>query len=188
MNLFDLVSGKDELIITLDLDDINESIRKIEGFEKLYKKAIYAGLQTASEKIKNKLASNMTRYGLQSLIPYMSVDYDLETITIQVTKVDENGIDYTTFIEYGTGITGAWSPHPYTPWPYDVNSHGYKGWWYPTTPDDPNPTKFVSKDGTLLAHTKGMPSRPFFYDTLNWIRAYNPIKREINKELRRIKV
>ena len=34
-------------------------------------------------------------------------------------------------IEYGIGYTGWVNPLPYAPdWEYDVNNHGYKGWYY----------------------------------------------------------
>lgn len=58
------------------------------------------------------------------------------------------------FVEFGTGIVGASSPHPNTSivgWKYDVNEHGEKGWFY-------------FKDGEWH-WTKGMPSRPFMYET-----------------------
>lgn len=58
------------------------------------------------------------------------------------------------FVEFGTGIVGAGSPHPDTSiigWKYDVNEHGEKGWFY-------------FRDGEWH-WTKGMPSRPFMYET-----------------------
>lgn len=58
------------------------------------------------------------------------------------------------FVEFGTGIVGANSPHPNTSivgWKYDVNEHGEKGWFY-------------FKDGKWH-WTKGMPSRPFMFET-----------------------
>lgn len=58
------------------------------------------------------------------------------------------------FVEFGTGIVGANSPHPDTSivgWKYDVNEHGEKGWFY-------------FRDGEWH-WTKGLPSRPFMYET-----------------------
>ncbi len=59
-------------------------------------------------------------------------------------------------VEFGTGVVGANSPHPnpknYT---YDVNSHGDKGWYY-----------YNDK----LHWTKGMPSRPYMYNTAQELR------------------
>lgn len=58
------------------------------------------------------------------------------------------------FVEFGTGIRGKRSPHPDTSiagWKYDVNEHGDSGWYY-------------FRDGEWH-WTKGMPSRPFMYET-----------------------
>ena len=64
------------------------------------------------------------------------------------------GCEWAPFVEWGTGIEGQQSPHPDTSivgWKYDINDHGEKGWFY-------------FKDGTWH-WTKGMPSRPFMYET-----------------------
>lgn len=58
------------------------------------------------------------------------------------------------FVEFGTGIVGKKNPHPDTGiigWKYDVNEHGESGWFY-------------YRDGEWH-WTKGMPSRPFMYET-----------------------
>lgn len=58
------------------------------------------------------------------------------------------------FVEFGTGAVGSANPHPDTSivgWKYDVNEHGEEGWFY-------------FKDGEWH-WTKGMPSRPFMYET-----------------------
>ena len=58
------------------------------------------------------------------------------------------------YVEFGTGIVGAENPHPDTSiasWKYDVNEHGEKGWFY-------------FKDDEWH-WTKGMPSRPFMFET-----------------------
>jgi phage gpG-like protein len=57
------------------------------------------------------------------------------------------------FVEFGTGVVGAASPHPTLPWQYDVNDHGEKGWVY-----------YDEKQGRFR-WTKGMPSRPYMYLT-----------------------
>lgn len=62
--------------------------------------------------------------------------------------------DWAIYVEFGTGVVGSQSPHPDTSlvnWKYDVNSHGESGWYY-------------YKDGEWH-WTKGMPSRPFMYET-----------------------
>lgn len=64
------------------------------------------------------------------------------------------GPPYAVYVEFGTGIVGARSPHPDPQeWQYDVNAHGESGWWY-----------YNSNDGKTH-WTKGMQSRPFMYNT-----------------------
>ena len=62
---------------------------------------------------------------------------------------------HSAFVEMGTGVVGAGSPNPngtVPGWVYDVNEHGEKGWFY------------IGRDGKRH-WTKGMPSRPYMYDT-----------------------
>lgn len=76
--------------------------------------------------------------------------------------------DYAVFVEFGTGIVGSRNQHPdiaILGWSYDVNGHGELGWWYPTDDADTNPTKKRAKNGQFVAWTKGLPSRPFMYET-----------------------
>lgn len=64
------------------------------------------------------------------------------------------GCSWAPYVEFGTGIVGSKNPHPDTSlegWKYDINDHGDSGWYY-------------YKDGEWH-YTKGMPSRPFMYDT-----------------------
>lgn len=86
----------------------------------------------------------------------------LESINYEKGAVIQNGsewIVYTDclwakFVEFGTGIVGKKNPHPDTGiigWKYDVNEHGESGWFY-------------YRDGEWH-WTKGMPSRPFMYET-----------------------
>lgn len=64
------------------------------------------------------------------------------------------GAPYAVYVEFGTGVVGAGSPHPAPAgWRYDVNAHGESGWWY-----------YNDRDGKMH-WTKGMPSRPFMYNT-----------------------
>ena len=85
--------------------------------------------------------------------------------------------EYAVYVEFGTGVVGKDNPHPnykgYTlGYNYDRNGRGELGWWYPTDESDPNPYKSVSANGKLYAWTKGMPSRPFMYNTAKKIDEY----------------
>lgn len=86
----------------------------------------------------------------------------LNSMQLQAGDVFKNGAEYiiytgcewASYVEFGTGIVGEKNPHPETSlvgWRYDVNSHGEKGWFY-----------FSNGEWHW---TKGMPSRPFMYET-----------------------
>lgn len=64
------------------------------------------------------------------------------------------------YVEFGTGIVGAGSPHPTLPWTYDVNGHGADGWWY-------------LKDGSWR-WTAGQPARAYMYTTAKRLAAEAP--------------
>lgn len=108
------------------------------------------------------------------------------------TKMHEGEIftevEYAVLVEYGTGIVGKNTPHPGRDDPdwinpsgtivggktyseYDSGEHGEAGWYYPA------PWGWVkAPDGKMLAWTKGMPSRPFMYDTMRELE--NEIERD----------
>lgn len=86
----------------------------------------------------------------------------LDSMNLEAGDIVSNGAtyyiytdcDWASFVEFGTGVIGFENPHPETGlanWKYDVNNHGESGWWY-------------FNDGEWH-WTKGMPSRPFMYET-----------------------
>lgn len=79
---------------------------------------------------------------------------------------------HSVFCEFGTGVVGANNPHPDVAvlgWSYDVNQHGELGWWY------------YNKDGERR-WTKGMPARPYMYDTAKMLRnRVVPLAKEVLK-------
>lgn len=83
-------------------------------------------------------------------------EYDAATNTGRI-KV---GSDYAIFVEYGTGIVGANSPHPQPAegWTYDKNAHGETGWTY----WDEKQQKF--------RWTKGQPATAFVYKTMQYMK------------------
>ena len=83
--------------------------------------------------------------------------------------------EHAIYVEFGTGVKGEQNKHDLADefgYKYDINNHGDSGWFYPTIPEDPNPTKFVTKDGQLKAWTAGQASHPFMYDSAQELRAY----------------
>lgn len=76
---------------------------------------------------------------------------------------------HSAFCEFGTGVVGKGDPHPEPApgWQYDVNEHGEEGWWY-------------YDDNGAKHWTKGMPSRPYMFDTAQMMRDRVP---QMAKEL-----
>lgn len=77
--------------------------------------------------------------------------------------------EWAQYVEYGTGIVGLQNQHPQydiVGWRYDKNEHGESGWFY-------------FRDGEWH-WTKGMPSRPFMYETaLELPEKVNRIAKEV---------
>lgn len=124
-------------------------------------KLLQAGVQIASAKIYDMNAIDTG--DLDSSIYYLISD-DGKRGWIRTD------CSHAVYVEFGTGVMGSGSPHPsgMPGWVYDINGHGQAGWWYPTDASDPNPVKHQSaKDGSWWAWTRGMPSRPFMYETAN---------------------
>lgn len=99
--------------------------------------------------------------------------------------------DEAIFVEFGTGFKGSLDPHPNPPdnWKYmsgRVSGRmGERGWYYPTNTNDPNPFKH-EYNGLIYGWTRGLPSRPFLYKTMVYIKRYGfrtvnyYIKKELN--------
>lgn len=83
-----------------------------------------------------------------------------------------SGSMYAIYVEYGTGPIGAESPHPAPEtanWEYAIGEHikpgpGGLGWWYMKGSDDT-----FSEEGGEYRWTRGQPSRPFMFNTLEWL-------------------
>ena len=95
----------------------------------------------------------------------ISWEYDEATNTGRIII----GSDYAIFVEYGTGIVGANSPHPEPApgWSYDVNAHGEKGWAY-----------FDEKQNRWR-WTKGEPAHAFVYKTREYMRSISDEKLKV---------
>ena len=138
--------------LTLSASGIDDAIQQIQEYADK--------VESASEKIVESLAKD----GAEIAADYamFSNAYDSgELVAGIVPEVDGNKgrihstAPHSAFVEMGTGIKGADSPHPsgaYPGWDYDQNHHGEAGWEY------------IGADGKKH-WTQGMPSRPFMYAT-----------------------
>ena len=147
--------------LTLDSKSINQAIREV----KLFKKQL--------EECCNELVRLMVEDG--TVIAKMNV-MSLNAVYTGTLEESIHGVffpgerlgviftnvPYALFVEYGTGVVGERSPHPENTigWEYDVHNHGDSGWVY-----------YLKTDGNnQFRWTKGMPSRPFMYNTLRWLQ------------------
>ncbi|MCI9092658.1 MAG: hypothetical protein HFF36_02570 [Coprobacillus sp.] len=138
------------------INGIDEVIKKIENYKKdlTEKQSKLVALLSARgyEIMVNEINSLNMPFSKGELIRGCSFDYGDTRATVYVIS------DHAIFVEFGTGITGAWSPHPDNKigYVYDVNNHGYDGWYY--------------TDETGKHWTRGMPSRAFVYITAQQLR------------------
>lgn len=131
---------------------ISEALRKLEAYTKkvkrapgqVVKKLVDSGVEQAKE-----MAEYMSVYDTGELVNSIVGDTHQTTGSVSATA------PHAAFCEFGTGVVGSTATHPEAGvqgWKYDVNEHGESGWYYP------------GKDGRLH-FTKGMPSRPYMYET-----------------------
>lgn len=142
------------------IDDAIAQVRayreKIERFEEnAVRIATEMGVETAKD-----FAMYMNAYDSGELVNGIIAEYkDGKGYVVSTAP-------HSAFVEMGTGVRGKEQPNPgdYIPgWTYDKNEYGEDGWFY------------IGKDGKRH-WTKGMPSRPFMYETAkvlkeskNWI-------------------
>lgn len=73
------------------------------------------------------------------------------------------------YVEFGTGIVGAYSPHPTLPWIYDINGHDINGWVY--------------YKNDRFYWTAGQPAKPFMHNTAKQLAKEAPkIAKEVFSE------
>lgn len=168
--------------VNINIPNLTRVINNIDNYTPAIERGIRLGIDDLSNGMNRKVREFMTAYGLGDS-PLMGM-ISITPIGIKGIKLEVGG--HAMYVEYGTGIVGSENPHPH-PWIYDVNNHGEKGWFYPTTESDPNPNKHYY-NGVLYAWTKGQRSRPFMYKTWLWAKqsCTQIIRKHIYSELRKV--
>ena len=142
------------ITMTLDPASIDKAIKELETYKKelrrrineLVTRLVDEGVTVAKVQIA-QLGASYTGELSESIGGYFN--------SARGVGVVYCGAWYGVFVEFGTGVVGAGSPHPApNGWKYDVNSHGDAGWWY-----------FNDRDGKWH-WTKGVRSKPFMYITV----------------------
>ena len=149
---------------------IDKAIREV----RQYKQKLLRDCKTLVERLTEK-GVEIARVQIASMDNCSSLGWLSDSLDRALVSTDTGYIGYVRvnsslgmFIEFGTGIKGAGHPHPLFAefgWIYDSNGHGMDGWWYPTDEADPNPKKRYSEESGWYGWTRGMPSRPFLYNT-----------------------
>lgn len=170
------------LTLDIDLNNITKGVSDIKALEHAILRGIELGEREVAIRLKEKMIEYLTEYGLGDSLIAQNITITPLGKGIQIMA----DTDYAVYVEYGTGVVGSENPHPH-PWEYDVNGHGDKGWFYPTTEEDPNPRKHTY-NGQLYGWTKGQASRPFMYRTWLWgtQSSYQIIMKNLNAEIRKI--
>jgi hypothetical protein len=142
------------IVIKLSEDSISKAIREVEKYKGELKNKVHLlierltdyGVEVAKAQVR-ELGAFYTGELEESITGYYS-----PSTQVGIIKTD---VPYAIYVEFGTGVVGAGSPHPAPAgWRYDVNNHGEAGWWY-----------FNERD-QKWHWTKGIESRPFMYNTL----------------------
>ena len=148
--------------------DLDRAISELEQFkqaflvkcQKLVERLTDHGVDVARVQVA-QLNAVYTGELMNSIEGYFSPTYGVGII--------KAGATYAAYVEFGTGVVGAQSPHPAPMgWVYDANAHGEKGWVY------------YNDDIGAYRRTKGFKSRPFMYQTARELeRSCERIAREV---------
>ena len=153
--------------LKLSTNSINQALKEVKAYQKKVEKAADDLVRRLTEQgvsLAQLNASYMEIYDTGELLRGIESQYKGKIGFVVSTAT------HSIFCEFGTGIVGAQNPHPEVAiagWRYDVNEHGQLGWWY------------IGRDGK--SHwTKGMPSRPYMYETAKMLRSMVvPLAKEV---------
>lgn len=138
---------------SLDSRSIGAAIKEMEAYRKEFDTKLLVFIEALAER-----GVEIVKQNIVSLDAIETGELLSSVKTIMYAQ-DKKGIVFTdcpwaAFVEFGTGVKGSESSHPTLPWGYDTNDHGQDGWYY-----------YDKKQGRVR-FTKGMPSRPFMYNTV----------------------
>lgn len=173
--------------MNFDIFDMDNAVKKFNGMTDAIEIGIVKGQAVFNQRMLAKINELAEKYNLQNTQTFSSLTVESDKFGITLTFTSPHA----EFVEYGTGITGAETPHPQAEkysWEYASGNKSSQGrWWYPTTADDPNEHKRLTKNGDWIAPTTGLPSRPIMYETfLYGRRTYTKlINRYIKAELKK---
>ena len=157
----------------ISVSDMDDIIKILEKKQEDYTNVVSRVAETVADEMQNEVLSGKysSKYGGN---PYANTHKEVISEKNKATAKIVNNDEKALFYEMGTGVVGA--SHPAVGeyvqrfgWVYDHHGHGEEGWWYPTTPDDPNPYKWTDPGGQLRAWTKGLEAMNGFYNAYRLI-------------------
>lgn len=153
--------------ITLSVFD-PASIRKAQEQVEYERQRLHDAMVQAIHEIVNlayaRMVSLVPRV-FEGLANSITVDFDDEALIGRIIVGEQYGL----YVEYGTGVVGAGSPHPLAAednYGYDVNGHGEKGWNFYA--------RSLTGAGYQYYHTKGQPPAMYIYGTMKYIEEIAP--------------
>lgn len=166
--------------IKLDTKSIDNLIRNISELEQQLDSVVENALKELAERGIAEIQTQLGIYGLGDstiaktlqIVEVSPKHYQL----VATGKSLQGGLSQAALVEFGTGIVGQQNPHQEAGkmgYAYDINAHGEKGWWYPVTEQSEfstNQKARLGESGDLIAWTKGMASRPFMFNTAEFLR------------------
>lgn len=163
-----------------DLESTRKSLAKLGELDVLLEKAISNAIDEVMDKAYNRMLIEMASF------PTMNGTLASSNLAQTLSKrrfhngfeIEVSG-EHALYVEFGTGIIGKENPHPskdgfggeYALSDYDSNGYGHAGWYY------------TDADGKRH-WTKGMPARPFMYNTYLYVRRI--LTRTVNKHINKV--
>lgn len=183
-DLIDVVAENSIEMIVQKIYDTLNTTNFIEYLTKKFSASLHKIAQeqlstvNTQEDVDASLYMNSMKTEIDGSTIYLYNDSEIDTSTKIISPEKRANyplkLSLAKIVEYGIGYTGFINPLPIqVDWQYDVNDHGYKGWYY------------TDKSGKTF-WTNGFEGRLVFLKLLYWIRdnAANIIAEYLNENMK----
>ena len=112
--------------VRLSAEGVKQAVQELREYQ--------AKVQAAASAIVAALASAGEEFAVAAVLPFAETGQLASSIKAETSGnvgFVKCSCGYAVYVEFGTGIKGAGSPHPDTAilgWKYDINRHGELGW------------------------------------------------------------
>jgi len=154
---------KKKITMRLDPNSISKAINELKDYREEFKKRVRLFMERLTEAGAMTAKLELVDLGAIATAELLnSIEHEVMYTDGGNKGVIFSNCKWACFVEFGTGVMGEGSPHPSLPWAYDINNHGEAGWTY-----------FDENEGRFR-WTKGMPSRPFMFNTARELERIAP--------------